>query len=62
MDNGHVEVPDINFEGDFKLCYDEVHMTPGTNNFSDVGDHMVMSRKAILILSDEYLKSDRHRR
>ena len=62
MDNGHVEVEGIDFKGDFKLCFDEVHMSLGRSELSAIGDHMERSRKVILVLSYAYLRSPRHRK
>ena len=61
MDRGDVEVPGVDFAGDFKLCYDERDIAAGTRNYTEVGDHMLMSKKVILVLSKEYLASNRHR-
>ena len=61
MDKGDVKVEGVEFTGDFKLCYDERDISAGTNNYTEVGDHMLMSKKVILVLSREYLASNRHR-
>ena len=59
MDNGEIE--EIKFDGEFRLCYDERDFTPGTKLHTSVANYMLMSKKVILILSHDYLASNRHR-
>ena len=60
MDNGHVPIESIQFQGQFKLCFEDIHLIPGKGKYTEQAEAMSKSKRVILVISHDYLKSAKY--
>ncbi|XP_060077983.1 insulin-like growth factor-binding protein complex acid labile subunit [Ylistrum balloti] len=58
IDNG--ELMNVQFDGEYKLYFDQRNAEPGKSNIANIVDSMESSRKVIVILSNNYISDPRY--
>lgn len=60
IDSGELS-PGEPFKGEFKLYFHDRDSVPGSSMISSISDNIEMSRKVIIVLTEKYLSSARHK-